>query len=161
MLHSYTHAAPLGQMTELERVMAGNGLAKAWKQVKCTTKKWWWLLTWPGIDIFFLFLFLFLFLLLLFSPDINLYNDITLNLHLFLVTIIVSCTLFWYATPSQTWLPHGRQIFDKVSHPFFFPCYYLCHQAIGHVLRANAPCSVSGLLADYYTVAPSHCLSYP
>ena len=29
------------------------------------------------------------------------------------------------------------------------------------VLRANDPCSVSKLVADYYTVAPSHCLSYP
>ena len=28
------------------------------------------------------------------------------------------------------------------------------------LLHANAPCSVSGLLTDYYTAAPSHYLSY-
>ena len=29
------------------------------------------------------------------------------------------------------------------------------------MLRTNAPCSVSGLLTDYYTVILFHCLSYP
>ena len=29
------------------------------------------------------------------------------------------------------------------------------------MLHANAPCSISGLPTDYYTVALSHCLSYP
>ena len=35
------------------------------------------------------------------------------------------------------------------------------HNNLCPLLRANAPCSVSGLLTDYYTAAPSHCLSYP
>ena len=42
----------------------------------------------------------------------------------------------------------------KSAHQYLFTgevplCYML-----------NAPCSVSGLLTHYYTVAPSHCLSY-
>ena len=40
-----------------------------------------------------------------------------------------------------------------LSFPFLFS-YYMCY-----VL--NAPCSVSGLPTDYYTVIPFHCLSYP
>ena len=74
-----------------DREWAGQGSKATWKH----DQKRRWLLARTGIDIFFLFL--------LFSIVLELYNDITLNLHPFPVVITASCTLFWYRGRRREW----------------------------------------------------------